>query len=123
MTLCSTFDPYDQPDPCLFYAHFSVVLVDVTGYVNLCADVSKGLYDRVSLKTEIPWMGAFTVLTMDLDKLQMKFKKSMFLFIYVTFLHVYAISWNFIMIGQHVFSDFYSGLHPWQLLVILKCEV
>ncbi|XP_056022983.1 nucleolar protein 6-like isoform X2 [Ostrea edulis] len=47
VTLCSTFDPYDQPDPCLFYAHFSVVLVDVTGYVNLCADVSKGLYDRV----------------------------------------------------------------------------
>ncbi|XP_061172085.1 nucleolar protein 6-like isoform X1 [Saccostrea echinata] len=47
LTICSTFDPNDQPDPCLFYEHFSVVFVDVTGYVNLCSDVSRGLYDRV----------------------------------------------------------------------------
>lgn len=47
LTLCSSFDAFEQPDPCLFYEHFAVTFVDVTGYVNLCSDISKGLYDRV----------------------------------------------------------------------------
>lgn len=47
LTLCSSFDAFEQPDPCLFYEHFALTFVDVTGYVNLCSDISKGLYDRV----------------------------------------------------------------------------
>lgn len=47
LTLCSSCDAFEQPDPCLFYEHFTVTFVDVTGYVNLCSDLSKGLYDRV----------------------------------------------------------------------------
>lgn len=47
LTLCSSYDAFEQPDPCLFYEHFAVTFVDVTGYVNLCSDLSKGLYDRV----------------------------------------------------------------------------
>ena len=49
LTLCPSFDPFQQPDPCLFYEHFSIVFVDVTGFVNLCSDLSKGLYDRVRM--------------------------------------------------------------------------
>nr|XP_022330549.1 nucleolar protein 6-like isoform X1 [Crassostrea virginica] len=53
LTLCPSFDPFQQPDPCLFYEHFSIVFVDVTGFVNLCSDLSKGLYDRVRQEADL----------------------------------------------------------------------
>lgn len=53
LTLCSSCDAFEQPDPCLFYEHFAVTFVDVTGYVNLCSDLSKGLYDRVRHEADL----------------------------------------------------------------------
>jgi U3 small nucleolar RNA-associated protein 22 len=33
-----------------FHQHFGVVFIDSTGYINLCANVTKNTFQRVSLK-------------------------------------------------------------------------
>lgn len=52
ISLCSNHSDTHLPDLAEVHEIFEVVFMDVTGYVNLCSDMTKSLFYRVGVRAD-----------------------------------------------------------------------